>query len=101
MHKTLAWTLHTLCPLELVVAPACASGPCKNGGKCIAKLSTDGSGSGSAASGSGSGDDNDYTCICLDGYTGDRCETGEYAIMIDSDINLSLPKLISYCAFSH
>ena len=74
------------------MAPACGSDPCKNGGKCIPTLNSDGSGSGSGASGSGSsgsgsGDDNDYTCICLDGYTGDRCETGEYAYVIPKPMN--------------
>ena len=34
----------------------CASDPCQNGGNC-----TDGV--------------NGYTCVCVDGYTGDKCET--------------------------
>ena len=73
---------------ELLVAPACVSGPCKNGGKCIPTSGSDGSGSGSGgsgsgSSGSGSGGDDDYTCICPDGYTGDRCETGVHAIYYD------------------
>ena len=37
----------------------CEAEPCKNGGTC--KPTEDGKG---------------YTCVCVDGYAGDNCETG-------------------------
>ena len=37
----------------------CAPSPCANGGTCIDKV-------------------NAYKCVCVPGYTGENCETGEF-----------------------
>ena len=40
-------------------ADNCARNPCQNGGICTEEL-------------------NQYNCTCVDGYTGDNCETSMY-----------------------
>ena len=44
-------------------ADNCASNPCQNGGTCTDEL-------------------NQYNCTCVDGYTGDHCETSMNACFI-------------------
>ena len=48
--------------LRVVDVDECASSPCQNGGNC-----NDGV--------------NGYTCVCVDGYEGDTCETSRFVCM--------------------
>ena len=41
----------------------CSSAPCLNAGDCIDNV-------------------NGYTCECIDGYTGNHCETGEFSLYL-------------------
>ena len=50
-------TLTIICFLQLPEIDECFSSPCENDGLCIDQV-------------------NSYTCTCVDGYEGARCEIG-------------------------
>ena len=55
----------------------CASSPCQNGGNC-----TDGV--------------NGYTCVCVDGYEGDTCETSKFVVCMSGCVVAHSNKHVIY-----
>jgi len=67
----------SLSDVNVLEIDECASSPCENGASC-----TDA--------------DNSYTCLCVTGYTGTHCETGESLVLSFTDTTVLTLLMESY-----